>query len=89
MNDEINDNKQQPTDVIFFEAIETEDGRFILRTGDTKEIIFLLQFAPNTNHLLNGVQDKIAKVMIEVGVQMVGKAIEQNRAEGFISHTIH
>jgi len=83
-----NDNKR-PQDVVFFEAIETDDGRFVLRTGDTKEVIFSLQFAFNANQILNGNQDEIARAIINAGVQVVGKVIEKNRAEHFVSHTIH
>jgi len=64
--------------VLFFEAIETNEGRVILRTGDTKEVILALEFADSANSLLQGGQTEIAKAMIDAGVQMAGRIIEQN-----------
>jgi len=73
---------------MLFEAIQTHEGRFVVRRGDSKENLFTLEFGDAAQNILQGSHQEIAAAMIEAGVQVVGRVMEQQMI-GFSSSLIH
>ena len=68
----------------FLEIVELPDGRIALRRAEDEEALVVLDFSADAKAFLQGQHVEVAKAMLNVGVQMAGKLVENDfqRDEG-------
>lgn len=60
----------------FLEIVELPDGRIALRRADDQASLVVLDFSEDAKAFLQGQHVEVAKVMLNVGVQMAGRMAE-------------
>lgn len=62
----------------FLEIVELPDGRIALRRAEDEEALVVLDFSADAKAFLQGQHLEVAKAMLNVGVQMAGKLVEND-----------
>jgi hypothetical protein len=73
----------------FLEIVELPDGRIALRRADDQAALVVLDFSEAAKAFLQGQHVEVAKVMLNVGVQMAGRMAEGDFDQEPESRVLH
>ncbi len=73
----------------FLEIVEMPDGRIILRRAEDGEVLVILDFSADARVFMQGHHVEVAKAMLNVGVQMVGRLVEGEFEQDEQSRVLH